>query len=182
MTLQEEKMKIYQQLEQEVRDMKKSLDDYSRRIDSAIGSVKENDTGDARENAGLDIAKDDLVAAYKEILRIQSILSKFQEVEERDLYVRLFPEKAVPEYCLYYNHVGRAVLYSTLRVEVKRESGRVQDMILMLMPAGFNFKTMGCCSLDAPAARLMLNSKQGQTIPYVCPTGERVEYLIKEIL
>lgn len=184
MTLQEERTRIYQSLAKEIQDMKDSLSDCSNKIDIAVGAVKESDTGDARENAGLDIAKDELVGLYREIMRIQAILAKFQEVEELELYQILFPENinSIPSRCMKYNHVGKAVLYSTLRVDVKRGNGTVTEMIIMLMPAGFNFKTRGCSSVDTPATRLMLNARPGQKIPYTCPTGEKVEYTIKEIL
>ena len=184
MTLQEERARLYQSLAAEVQEMKNSLSECSDKIDIAVGTVKDSDTGDARENAGLDIAKDELVGLYREVVRIQAILAKFQEVEELELYQTLFPENidSIPSRCMRYNHVGKAVLYSTLRVDVKRGNGNVSEMILMLMPAGFNFKTRGCSSVDTPAARLMLNARQGQTIPYTCSTGEKVEYTIKEIL
>lgn len=182
MTLAEEREVIYTNLAQEVDDTKKALAESNRLINHAIGNVKSNDTGDARENAGLDIAKERLIELYTDVSRKQAMLSRFQEIEESNLFSRLFPELPIPDYCMPYNNIGKAVMYSTLRLEVTRGSGEKQEMVIMLMPPGLNFRTTGCSAIDNPATRLMLNAKEGQKIPYTCSTGEQVVYKVLEVL
>lgn len=182
MTLAEERELIYASLAKEVDETKKALTESNRTIDQAIGNVKSNDTGDARENAGLDIAKERLVELYQDVTRKQGLLAKFQEIEESTLFSLLFPELPIPDYCMKYNNIGKAVMYSTVRLEITRGNGSKQNMTIMLMPPGLNFRTTGCSSIDNPATRLIINAKPGQEIPYLCPTGEQVVYKVLEVL
>ena len=182
MTLREEKEIIYSEIKKEIDEVKASLAGDSKKVEDAINNIKANDTGDARENAGLDIAKDDLIKLYQDITMRQQLLNKFQEIEEQELFNLLFPGVAVPDNCLLYNSIGKAVLYSTLRLKVHRGNGTIQDMIIILMPSGLNFKTSGCCPVDNPAVKLLMGSRAGDKIPFTCITGEKVVYEVLEIL
>lgn len=182
MTLYEEKMKIYADIKAEIDGIKDTLSENSKKVEMAINDIKTNDTGDARENAGLDIAKDELSSIYQTIMMRQQLLSKFQEIEEYNLYTLLFPESTPPDTCYEYNSIGRVALYSTVRLKIQRGNGTIQDMVIIIMPSGFNFKTIGCCPVDNPAVKLMVGAHEGDKIPFTCVTGERVTYEIVEIL
>lgn len=182
MMLQDEKMKIYADIKAEIDEIKESLSENSRKVEMAINDVKTNDTGDARENAGLDIAKDELSTLYQNITMRQQLLGKFQEIEEYNLYTLLFPGTTPPDTCYEYNSVGRVVLYSTVRLKIHRGNGTVKDMVIIIMPSGFNFKTVGCCPVNNPAVKLLVGAKEGDRIPFTCVTGEKVTYEIIEIL
>ena len=182
MTLQQEKDRIYSELTAELESVQEELEKGGQQIEEAIKVVKGADDGDARENAGLDVAKEELAKLYQLVLMQQQSISKFQKIEERTLFSLLFPELAPPENCFEYNSVGRAVLYSTLRLKVHRGDGTIQDLVVILMPSGFNFTTMGCCSVDNPAVKLLLGARPGARINYSCITGEKVVYEVVEIL
>lgn len=182
MTLLEEKNRIYSEIKAELDGIQEEREKTGQEIEKTLEKVKAADDGDARENAGLDVAKDTLAKLYQLVLMQQMSISKFKDIEEYALYQLLFPDDAPPEHCFEYNSIGRAVLYSTLRLKIHRGDGRIQDLVTILMPSGFSFKTTGCCSVDNPAVKLLVGSKQGDNINYTCITGEKVIYEVVEIL
>lgn len=181
MTLIEERNRIYSEIKAELDGIQEEREKTGQEIEKTLEKVKEADDGDARENAGLDIAKDALAKLYQSVLKQQVAIGKFKDVEEYSLYKLLFPDDTPPEHCFEYNNIGKAVLYSTLRLKIHRGDGRVQDLVTILMPSGFGFKTTGCCSVDNPAVKLLVGSKAGDRINYTCITGEKVVYEVIEV-
>ena len=77
MTLLEERDRIYSEIKAELDGIQEEREKTGQEIEKTLEKVKEADDGDARENAGLDVAKDALAKLYQSVLKQQVAISKF---------------------------------------------------------------------------------------------------------
>lgn len=133
-------------------------------IREALQDIDDAGTTDKRENAGRDAAIEKLKELYETQRSLTETLSKFERIEDGELYSIVFPDRYKNLY--HYNSTGYIKPYSTIRVNIGNT-----EHTLFIVAEGLELGNPSIIAADSQFAKLVIDREEGDEFQYRVPGG-----------